>query len=102
MAVEVRRVYFSPEDVDVKPGAQVGRVAWERPCAWDARNALRVSLKDPVAGWQIARQEYRDRKVWEWYRATYPAYWDEKQAFKRHIAEGGSVASWAGQRANAG
>jgi hypothetical protein len=34
-------IYIDPADVEVKTinGARVARIAWERPCSWDAKGA---------------------------------------------------------------
>ena len=89
-------IYLDPSDVEVYTvdGVRQARIAWERPCAWDAVNALKISLKDNLRGWQVAREKHREKETDTWFKTAYPEYYKEKMNFLTHVAAGGTVSSF--------
>lgn len=100
-----REIYFDPLDVEVRTVVvdgkhiRIAQIAWWRPAAWEAPGALRMSIKCNVAGWQMAREEYRNRERREWLRRVHPDIAHEGDAFRAHIKSGGSVTSFHALRA---
>lgn len=86
--MEHKARYFYPDDIEVSVvnGKRVAVIAWWKPCDWHTKGALKVALKDPFSGWEMAREAYRKRVIQAAIDEAFPQYALERAWYEEYKA----------------